>query len=85
MIQNVDISVTTQTSSQLVSLEPKAKLCPLLSRFVSYNLLVADYRRVLAKPFPKGTVTFGGSNMFFGSHLKTNNVSFGSTPKPTYF
>ena len=41
--------------------------------------------RVLARPFPKGSVSFGAPNVPFGSAQKTNNVPFGSTSKPTYF
>ena len=38
--------------------------------------------RVLARPFPKGTVPFGAPNVPFGSAQKP---PFGSTSKPTYF
>ena len=52
--------------------------------------------RVLARPFPKGTVPFGAPNVPFGAPNvpfgcalwvcpKSNNVPFGSTSKPTYF
>ena len=39
--------------------------------------------RVLTRLFPKDTVLLGGSDVPFG--YLTNNVPFGSTPKPTYF
>ena len=47
MIQNVDTSLITQTSSQLAAQEPckKAKVgVHCLARSISYNILVADYR-----------------------------------------
>ena len=33
--------------------------------------------RVLARPFPKGTVPFGGSNVYFGSATKETMCPFG--------